>query len=199
MIFVSKYLGVNFFARMKIYLKVINKIILEVYTIMKCGENMKQEVLDLYDNNFNKLGKTVLRRIDEIPENTNIMMSYILIKNNDKYLLEQSTERNNFKWAIPGGHVLTNEDGEQGLKRELYEELGLENICIKYIETIKFPYNNYIFNIYLTEDEIDINRLVFQPEEVLQVKWYNKSEILELIREKKIAKGYAFILQKYVR
>ena len=107
---------------MKIYLKVINKIILEVYTIMKCGENMKQEVLDLYDNNFNKLDKTVLRRIDEIPENTNIMMSYILIKNNDKYLLEQSTERNNFKWAIPGGHVLTNEDGEQGLKRELYED-----------------------------------------------------------------------------
>lgn len=159
---------------------------------------MKQEVLDLYDNNFNKLDKTIIRRIDKIPENTNIMASYILIRNNDKYLLEQSNERNNFKWAIPGGHILTNEDGKQGLKRELREELGLENIAIKYIDTIKFPYNNYIFNIYLTEDQIDISKLVFQPEEVLQVKWYSKDEILKLIEEEKIARGYAFILEKYM-
>lgn len=103
-----------------------------------------------------------------------------------------------FKWVIPGGHVLTNEDGEQGLKKELYEELGLEDICIKHIDTIKLPYNNYIFNIYLTEDEIDISKLVLQPKEVLQTKWYSKSEILKLIKEQKIAKGYAFILEKYM-
>ncbi len=157
-----------------------------------------QEVLDLYDNNFNKLDKTIIRRIDEIPENANIMMSYILIKNSGKYLLEQSTERNNYKWAIPGGHVLTNENGEQGLKRELREELGLENINIKHIDTIKFPYNNYIFNVYLTEDEIDTSKLTFQPEEVLQVKWYSKNEVLELIKEEKISRGYAYILKKYM-
>ena len=159
---------------------------------------MKQEVLDLYDNNFNKLDKTIVRRVDKIPEDANIMMSYILIKNNDKYLLEQATERNHFKWAIPGGHVLTNEDGEQGLKRELREELGLENLCFEYIDTIKFPYNNYIFNIYLTNDEVDVSKLVLQPDEVLQVKWYSKNEILELIKEGKIARGYAFILEKYL-
>lgn len=159
---------------------------------------MKQEVLDLYDNNFNKLDKKIIRRIDKIPENTNIMASYILIKNNDKYLLEQSTERNNFSWAIPGGHVLTNENGEQGLKRELREELGLENISIKYIDTIKFPYNNYIFNIYQTEDEIELDELSLQSEEVLQVKWYSKKEILKLINEEKIPRGYAYILEKYM-
>lgn len=77
-------------------------------------------------------------------------------------------------------------------------ELGLEGLCIKYIDTIKFPYNNYIFNIYLTEDEVDVSKLVLQPEEVLQVKWYSKSEILELIKEEKIARWYAFILEKYL-
>lgn len=57
---------------------------------------MKTEILDLYDNNFNKLNKTIRRRIDDIPEGYNIMQSYVLIKNNNKYLLEQATERNNF-------------------------------------------------------------------------------------------------------
>ena len=46
------------------------------------------EILDLYDNDFKKLNKTIIRRVDEIPENTNIMLSYAIIKNNNKFLLE---------------------------------------------------------------------------------------------------------------
>jgi len=42
---------------------------------------MQQEVLDLYDDNFNKINKTIIRRVDEIPNGTNIIQSYILIKN----------------------------------------------------------------------------------------------------------------------
>lgn len=78
---------------------------------------MKKEILNLYDNDFNKLDQTIIRLVDEIPKNTNIMMSYALIKNTDKYLLEQATKRNDFKWAIPGGHVLQNENADQALIR----------------------------------------------------------------------------------
>lgn len=45
---------------------------------------MKQDILDLYDDNFNKLNKTIIRRVDEIPECENIMQSYILIKKGEK-------------------------------------------------------------------------------------------------------------------
>ena len=34
---------------------------------------MKQEILDLYDKKFNKLDKTIIRRVDKIPKGTNIM------------------------------------------------------------------------------------------------------------------------------
>lgn len=61
---------------------------------------MKQEILDLYDDSFNRINKTIVRRVDKIPEGTNIMQSYLLIKNGNKYLLEQSTERNNYKWLF---------------------------------------------------------------------------------------------------
>lgn len=160
---------------------------------------MKEEVLDLYDNKFNKLNKTIVRRKDEIPECANIMQSYILIKNNNKYLLEQSNAQSNYHWSIPGGHLMAGETPESGLNRELKEELNIENISYKKIDTIKFPYNKFIFNIFYSEDTINMNDLKFQQEEVIQVEWYTKDEILKLIEEEKIPKGYAFILKKYAQ
>ena len=159
---------------------------------------MKNEILDLYDDNFNKLDKTIIRRVDEIPTGMNIMQSYILIKNNDKYLLEQANARNHNKWAIPGGHVLTGETPEEALIRELKEELGISNLQYKKIDTIKFPYNSYIFNVFSSDTIIDINNLVLQPNEVTQVKWCTKEEILELIENDKVPRGYAYILNKYI-
>lgn len=156
------------------------------------------ELEDLYDNNFNKLNKTIRRRIDEIPDGCYVMMSYALIKNNNKYLLEQATSKSNNTLAIPGGHVLAGEDGLTGLKRELKEELGLKNVTIKHIDTIIYPYNRYIFNIYLIEDNVNIEDLVYNSSEILNVKWYTKEEILNKIKRGKINKGYAYILENYI-
>ena len=156
------------------------------------------ELEDLYDQNINKLGKTIRRRIDDIPEGCYVMMSYALIKNNDKYLLEQATARSNNTLAIPGGHVLAGEDSLTGLKRELKEELKLDNINIKYVDTIIYPYNSYIFNIYLIEDEIDIDCIEYDTNEVVNINWYTKEEILNKIKEDKVNKGYAYILEQYI-
>ena len=156
------------------------------------------ELEDLYDEKYNKLNKTIRRRIDEIPDGCYVMMSYALIKNNDKYLLEQATARSNNTLAIPGGHLLAGEDELTGLKRELKEELNLENINIKHLDTIIYPYNSYIFNIYLIEDKIDIDSIKYDTEEVLNINWYTKEEIINKIKEGKVNKGYAYILENYL-
>lgn len=159
---------------------------------------MKKEILDLYDNDFNKLDQTIIRREDEIPEGKNIMSTYILIENDNKYLLEQTTSRNEFKWAIPGGHVLSGETDEIALRRELNEELGIENINYEHIEKIKFPYNKYIFSVFKSTDTIDKDKLILQPEEVTTIEWFTKEEISKMIEEEKIPRGYAYILNKYM-
>lgn len=156
------------------------------------------ELEDLYDSNFNKLNKVIRRRIDEIPEGCYVMMSYALIKNNEMYLLEQATARSNNTLAIPGGHVLAGEDGLTGLKRELKEELNLEDLIIKHLDTIIYPYNNYIFNIYLIEEEIDIDSIKYDSEEVVNINWYTKEDIISKIKEGKVNKGYAYILENYL-
>lgn len=156
------------------------------------------ELEDLYDKKINKLNKTIRRRVDEIPEGCYVMMSYVLIKNNNKYLLEQATARSNNTLAIPGGHVLAGEDSLTGLKRELKEELKLDNINIKHVDTIIYPYNSYIFNIYLIEEEINIKELEYDPNEVANINWYTKEEILNKIKEGKVNKGYAYILEQYI-
>ena len=156
------------------------------------------ELEDLYDSNFNRLDKTIRRRVDEIPEGCYVMMSYALIKNNDKYLLEQATARSNNTLAIPGGHVLAGEDGLTGLKRELKEELNLENVIIKHLDTIIYPYNSYIFNIYLIEDEIDIDNIECDTNEVVNINWYSKEDIINKIKDGKVNRGYAYILEHYI-
>ncbi len=156
------------------------------------------EILDLYDKDFKRTGKTIIRRVDEIPDGSYIMLSYVLIKNNDKFLLEQMTERNNYKYAIPGGHILSGETGLQGLIRELKEEIGLSDVNIKHLDTVVFPYNKYIFNVYLIEDLINIDKLVLQPDEVINVSWYSTNEIKDLINKDLIPKGYAYILNNYL-
>ena len=156
------------------------------------------ELEDLYDENLNKLNKTIRRRKDEIPEYCYVMLSYALIKNNDKYLLEQATAKSNNTLAIPGGHVLSGEDGLSGLKRELKEELNLVNLNIKHLDTIIYPYNSYIFNIYLIEDKIDIDSIKYDTKEVVDINWYTKEEIIDKIKDGKVNKGYAYILEKYL-
>lgn len=95
-------------------------------------------------------------------------------------------------WDITaGGHVLAGEFGFQAIIRECKEELGLElnRKDITFIgssisSNIKADIKNNHFNeYYIINKEIDEAKIKLQEEEVSEVKWVDKNEIIEKIKD----------------
>ena len=146
------------------------------------------EKLDVYDENNNFLEYSLDR--EEI-HNKNLFHRHVsawIMNLEGKVLMQQrafSKKKNPGRWSKTGGHVDAGETPNEGIKRELFEEIGLEIPLenIKYYEIFKskskenyFSYG-YIFITNWKEDEFKL-----QKEEVERVKYYTIEE-LEKIKE----------------
>lgn len=89
-------------------------------------------------------------------------------------------------WDVTaGGNVLLGEFGFQAIIRECKEELGIElnKNDITFIGSVISTKNNKYFNeYYVANREINIEELHLQQEEVSDVKWIDKDEIIKKIK-----------------
>lgn len=94
-------------------------------------------------------------------------------------------------WDITaGGHVLTGEFGFEAIIREIKEELGIdidkENITFigsSISSNVKGDIvNNHFNEFYIINKDIDETELELQEEEVSEVKWMDKAEIIERVK-----------------
>ena len=119
-----------------------------------------------------------------------------VIINNKKEVLLQRRSPNKKMWPnmwdiTAGGHVLSGEFGFQSIIRECKEEIGiiLDKRDITFIgcsisTNIKGDIiNNHFNEYYIAKKEIDLNSLKLQREEVSEVKWMDKEEIINRIKE----------------
>ena len=89
-----------------------------------------------------------------------------------------------------GGHVLAGEFGFEAIIREIQEELGIEinKNDILFIGSavstnIKGDIINRHFNeYYIINKDVDEKTLNLQTEEVADIKWFDKDEVLERIK-----------------
>jgi len=136
------------------------------------------EWLQVFDENGISKDKKILRGENPINDDY-IMVVYIFIINKDKkILLEKNYEKD--IWVVPGGHVDT-PNILDNLKRECMEELNLDisNSNIINIDILKN--DNRLFNIFLINEDVNINNLVLQKEEVKEVKYFTIEEINTMI------------------
>lgn len=146
------------------------------------------EIRDLYDINRKLIGKTIKRR-DEIPENTYIMMVVIFIQNdNNEFLIQKRSMDKGGKWATTGGHPKSGESSLQGILTEVKEELGIKigNPILFKQANVK----NTVCDLYYIKDNIDISNITIQNEEVDDVKWATVDEINNLMNNDEFNKGH---------
>jgi len=152
----------------------------------KIDESM--ELKDLYDVNRIPLNKVVTRG-SSVAEGEYYMVVHICILNDNNELLIQ--HRQPFKsgwsnmWDISAaGGVLAGETSKMAAHRETLEELGLDidftNIRPKFTFNFEYGFDDY----YVIRKNIDdIDKLQLQKEEVKEVKWVTKEEVLSMVDE----------------
>ena len=116
-----------------------------------------------------------------------------IINSKDQVLLQKRSANKKLwpnLWDMSaGGHVLAGEFGFQAIIREIKEELGtdIEKNDITFIGSstsvnIKKDIINKHFNeYYIVNKDIDISKLKLQEEEVSDIKWFDKEDILARI------------------
>ena len=104
-----------------------------------------------------------------------------VIEKDGKYLLVQEAQQKAYgKWNIPAGHLDPNETIFDGAKREIKEESGfdveLTGVC--QIGNQKLANDTFVSVVFSTK--IISGDIKFDPNELLDVKWFTYEEILAM-------------------
>ena len=117
---------------------------------------------------------------------------FIINKNGDVLLQKRSKTKKLWPdlWDVTaGGHVLAGEFGEQALIREFKEELGIDInpdevrylVGSSSINESGNIINKHFNECYLVKKNVDIKDITLQTEEVSDVKWFSREDIINRI------------------
>ena len=160
---------------------------------------MVKEIRDLYDKNKKVTGKTFIKG-EQVPKGYFYLIVIIIITNSDgKYLIQKRVERKSGKWALTGGHPKAGETSQKGIIEEVKEELGIDiaNDKITLFKTI--THNDQFFDLYYLNKNISIDDIHMQDEEVVDVKWATKDEIIDMFNNNLFHEEHFKIFNEYLK
>lgn len=112
-----------------------------------------------------------------------IIVGGVIEKDGKFLLVQEAQEKCRGKWNIPAGHLDPNETIFDGAKREVKEETGciveltgVLQIGNKVLENDVFV--SIVFSTKLLEEKIK-----YDPEEILDIKWFTYEELLDMKEE----------------
>jgi len=160
------------------------------------------ELLDVYDNNGNVTGRTIIRgdKTAVLNENEHIAIAVIFIENeNGEFLIQKTSEEKGGEYSSTGGHVDSGETPLTTIKREVKEELGY-NIDNEKIEEYGFMlYDMPIRYLYYLKKNIPLSELTIQKEEVAFVEYMSVSKIKELIESNQMLKSHGIMFNELMK
>lgn len=145
------------------------------------------EFIDIYDNKANKTGIVKEKRYG-LEENEYCLGAHAWIFNSEhKFLIQKRAANKRVMpnmWAPSGGSVRSGEDSIDTLIRELKEELGIDvdKSNIKLIMKHGGPdeWRCWV-DVFAVEYDIALEKIVFNKNEVADVKWVSVEEINDMI------------------
>lgn len=157
------------------------------------------ELLDIYDNNGNVTGKTIVRGDSSVKLNydEHIAVCVIYIENSKgEFLMQKTSLEKGGLYSSTGGHVCSGESPLDAIKREVFEELSV-NIEKNEIKQLGFLlYDKPLRYMFYLKKDINVNEVILQKEEVEFVRYMSVSEINNLITEGKITESHGIIFEK---
>lgn len=153
------------------------------------------EYINIFDENNNPIGEKKEKQQAHEDGNFHRTAHVWIINDKNELLLQKrsSTKKTHPNcWDISGaGHIRAGESVINGAIRELKEELGIElnkndiTFIGSVISTNKKGdiINNYFNEYYIANKEINTSELQLQEEEVSEIKWIDKDEIIERIKD----------------
>ncbi len=143
------------------------------------------EILDIYDENKIKTGKTA-KRGEKLGKGEYRFAVHVCIFNSDGKMLIQQRAKNKDGWSsmwdiTAGGSVLSGETSSEAIERELFEELGIRHSFKNIRPHMTYSFSEGYNDIYIIKEDIDLGSLKLQPEEVEAVKWADAEEIVSMI------------------
>lgn len=149
---------------------------------------MNKEFWDVLDFKGRPTGQTVCRRLKgKFPKGRFHLVVHIWVTNSrGEFLIQQ---RRPFKqpmageWAATGGAVVAGEQSEQGARRELFEELGINPSEGQMRFAARIKRRISFIDIWQVQTDVEPAGLNLQKEEVERAKWVSKEELSRMIKE----------------
>ena len=147
------------------------------------------EIFDIYDNNRIKTGKTKARGVPLDKGEYHLMVVVLIFDSAGRMLVQKrggSTGWMPGAWTCTaGGGVCSDESPDCAATRELFEELGIKHNFRGRPANFSRNIKNGFIDYFILKKDIDINTLNVPNEEVADVKWVDKKEMLNMIKEGK--------------
>ncbi len=105
-----------------------------------------------------------------------VVAGVVIVKDGKILLVQESWEKVRGKWNLPAGKVDMGETIEQAAVREAKEETGLDVQLKKHVFTLHQSIEDSVLHSYLAE--IKSGEIKFDPEEILDVKWFEIDEVI---------------------
>jgi len=158
------------------------------------------ELWDILDGDGKKTGKTVERgkpmRQDEYH-----LVVHVWIKNsNGEFLITKRTPNKKTLpnvWETTVGSAIAGEDSLKATLREVKEEISIDlsDTNGKYLFRLKRQQHDFpdLIDVWLFKEDVDITKVIYQPEEVCGAKWATPRNIQSAIKSGEFSDTFTYL------